>query len=89
VFNSAQTFFNRDGITPRRCNVLERLMPVYRIYKLKAQGHLTDQALVLICEKDANVIRKVESLVDGHDVEIFGGRPSRRSAEIRGQSPDQ
>jgi hypothetical protein len=25
-------------------------MPVYRIYKLNAQGHLTGHALVLICE---------------------------------------
>jgi hypothetical protein len=50
-------------------------MPVYRIYKLNAQGHTTGHALVLICEKDADVIRKIESLVDGHDVEILeGGR---------------
>jgi hypothetical protein len=48
-------------------------MPVYRIYKLNAQGHLTGHALVLICEKDADVIRKVESLVDGHDVKILEG----------------
>jgi hypothetical protein len=46
---------------------------VYRIYKLNAQGHVTGHALVLICEKDADVIRKVESLVDGHDVEILDG----------------
>jgi hypothetical protein len=43
-------------------------MPVYRICKLNAQAHVTGHALVLICEKDADVIRKVESLVDGHDV---------------------
>jgi hypothetical protein len=48
-------------------------MPVYRIYKLNAQGHANGHALVLICEKDADVIRKVESLVDGHDVEILDG----------------
>jgi hypothetical protein len=46
---------------------------VYRIYKLNAQGHVTGHALVLICEKDADVIRKVKSLVDGHDVEILEG----------------
>jgi hypothetical protein len=48
-------------------------VPVYRIYKLNAQGHVTGHALVLNCEKDADVIRKVESLVDGHDVEILEG----------------
>jgi hypothetical protein len=48
-------------------------MPAYRIYKLSAQGHVTGHALVLICETDADVIRKVESLVDGHDVEILEG----------------
>jgi hypothetical protein len=48
-------------------------MPVYRIYKLNAQGHVTGPALILVCEKDADVIRKVESLVDGHDVEILEG----------------
>jgi hypothetical protein len=48
-------------------------MPVYRIYKLNAQGHVTGHALILICEKDADVIRKVESLVDGHDVQILEG----------------
>jgi hypothetical protein len=48
-------------------------MPVYRIYKLNALGHVTGHALVLICEKDADVVRKVESLVDGHDVEILEG----------------
>ncbi len=46
-------------------------MPDYRIYKLNAQGHVTGPALVLVCEKDADVIRKVESLIDGHDVEIL------------------
>jgi hypothetical protein len=45
-------------------------MPDYRIYKLNAQGHATGPALVLICERDADVIQKVESLLDGHDVEI-------------------
>jgi hypothetical protein len=48
-------------------------MAVYRIYKLNAQGHATGHALMLICENDADVIRKVESLVDGHDVEILEG----------------
>jgi hypothetical protein len=48
-------------------------MPDYRIYKLNAQGHVIGPALVLICEQDADVIRKVESLVDGHDVEILEG----------------
>lgn len=46
-------------------------MPDYRIYKLNEQGHVTGPALVLVCEKDADVIRKVESLIDGHDVEIL------------------
>ena len=50
-------------------------MADYRIYKLNAQGHATGPALVLICEQDADAIRKVESLVDGHEVEIMeGGR---------------
>jgi hypothetical protein len=48
-------------------------MPVYRIYKLNAQGYVTGHALVLVCETDADVVRKVESLVDGHDVEILEG----------------
>jgi hypothetical protein len=46
-------------------------MPDYRIYKLNAQGHVTGPALILVCEKDADVIRKVKSLIDGHDVEIL------------------
>jgi hypothetical protein len=51
------------------------VIPVYRIYKLNAQGNVTGHALVLICKKDADVIRKVECLVDGHDVKILeGGR---------------
>jgi hypothetical protein len=49
------------------------VVPVYRIYKLNAQGHVTGHALVLNCEKDADVVRKVESLIDGHDVEILEG----------------
>jgi hypothetical protein len=48
-------------------------VPDYRIHKLDAQGHVTGPALVLICNQDADVIRKVESLVDGHDVEIMEG----------------
>jgi hypothetical protein len=60
-------------------------MPVYRIYKLNAQGHVTGHALVLICEKDADIIRKVESLVDGHDVEILeGGRLVGRLKSVAG-----
>jgi hypothetical protein len=66
-------------------------MPIYRIYKLNAQGHANGHALVLICEKDADVIRKVESLVDGHDVEILDGarlvgrlKPVASSRPIRG-----
>ena len=43
----------------------------YRIYKLDAKGHVTGPALVLFCEQDEDVIRKVESLVDGHGVEIL------------------
>ena len=35
-------------------------MPEYRIYKCNARGHLTGHALVLICEGDEDVIRKVE-----------------------------
>jgi hypothetical protein len=74
VFNSAQTLFKGDGITAGQCNRgVPSFMPVYRIYKLDAQGHVTGPALILICEKDADVIRKVESLVDGHDVEILEG----------------
>ena len=46
-------------------------MPEYRIYKRNARGHLTGHALVLICEDDEDVIRKVGSLVDGHDVVIL------------------
>jgi hypothetical protein len=45
-------------------------MPDYRLYKLNAQGHVTGPALVLICERDADIIQKVEYLVDGDDVEI-------------------
>jgi hypothetical protein len=45
----------------------------YRIYKLDAKGHVTGTALVLFCEQDEDVIRKVEYLVDGHDVEILQG----------------
>jgi hypothetical protein len=45
----------------------------YRIYKLDAKGRVTGPALVLFCEQDEEVIRKVESLVDGHDVEILQG----------------
>ena len=45
----------------------------YRIYKLNAKGHVTGAPLVLFCEQDEDVIRKVESLVDGHDVEILQG----------------
>ena len=48
-------------------------MPDYRIYKLNALGHVTGHARALICEKDADVVRKVESLIDGHDVEILEG----------------
>ena len=48
-------------------------MPDYRIYKLNAQGHVIGPTLVLICEQDEDVIRKVESLIDGHDVEIMDG----------------
>jgi hypothetical protein len=45
----------------------------YRIYKLDAKGRVTGPALVLFCEQDEDVIRKVEYLVDGHDVEILQG----------------
>jgi hypothetical protein len=49
------------------------LMLDYRIYKLNAKGHVTGPALILFCEQDEDVIRKVEYLVDGHDVEILQG----------------
>jgi hypothetical protein len=45
----------------------------YRIYKLDAKGRVNGPALVLFCEQDEDVIRKVESLVDGYDVEILQG----------------
>jgi hypothetical protein len=45
----------------------------YRIYKLDAKGHVTGPALVLFCEQDEDVIRKVEYLIDGYDVEILQG----------------
>jgi hypothetical protein len=65
-------------------------MPVYRIYKLNAQGHVTGHALVLVCEKDADVIRKVESLVDGHDVEILeGARLVGRLKSVTGYPTNQ
>jgi hypothetical protein len=65
-------------------------MPAYRIYKLNAQGHATGHALVLICEKDADVIRKVESLVDGHDVEILdGGRLVGRLKSVASSPTNQ
>jgi hypothetical protein len=74
MFNFAQTLFNRRGITRGQVTLWSAFgMPVYRIYKLNALGHVTGHALVLICEKDADVVRKVESLVDGHDVEILEG----------------
>jgi hypothetical protein len=74
AFNFAQTLFERDGIREVGVTLWSAsFMSVYRIYKLNAQGHVTGHALVLICEKDADVIRKVESLVDGHDVEILEG----------------
>jgi hypothetical protein len=59
-------------------------MPDYRIYKLNAQGHAFGPALVLICERDAVVIQKVESLVDGHDVEIMDG--ARLVARLQSRS---
>jgi hypothetical protein len=65
-------------------------MPVYRIYKLNALGHVTGHALVLICEKDADVVRKVESLVDGHDVEILeGARLVGRVKSVAGYPTNQ
>jgi hypothetical protein len=65
-------------------------MPVYRIYKLNAKGHATGHALVLICEKDVDVIRKVESLVDGHNVEILdGGRLVSRLKSVASSSTNQ
>jgi hypothetical protein len=48
-------------------------MLAYQIYKLDAKGQITGPALVLFCEQDEDVIRKVESLVDGYDVEILQG----------------
>jgi hypothetical protein len=68
-------------------------MPEYRIYKLNGQGHATGPALVLICGRDADVIQKVESLVDGQDVEIMDGarivaRLKSGSAYPRGRVPD-
>jgi hypothetical protein len=59
---------------PGRLKRAERpVMLDYRIYKLNAKGHVTGPALILFCEQDEDVIRKVESLVDGHDVEILQG----------------
>jgi hypothetical protein len=59
---------------PGRLKRAERLVMLdYRIYKLNAKGHVTGPALILFCEQDEDVIRKVESLVDGHDVEILQG----------------
>jgi hypothetical protein len=56
-------------------------MPVYRIYKLLTQGHVTRPALVLIRENDRDVIRSVESPGAGHDVEIVEG--ARLVARLR------
>jgi hypothetical protein len=65
-------------------------MPAYRIYKLNLQGHATGHALVLICENDADVIRKVESLVDRHDVEILeGGRVVGRLKSVGSSATNQ
>jgi hypothetical protein len=45
----------------------------YRIYKLDTSGHITGPALILFSDQDEDVIRKVQSLVDGYDVEILQG----------------
>jgi hypothetical protein len=69
-------------------------MPDYRIFKLNAQGHVTGPALILTCEQDTDVIRKVESLVDGHEIEIWQGariitrlRPGAAYTPQNGASP--
>ena len=56
-------------------------MLAYQIYKLDAKGQITGPALVLFCEQDEDVIRKVGSLVDGYDVEVR--RSYRNSAAIQ------
>jgi hypothetical protein len=45
-------------------------VPAYRIYELHARGRVMRPARVLIRENDTEVIRTVESPVDGRDVEM-------------------
>jgi hypothetical protein len=74
VCNSVQTLSGEMRMIPGRLKRAEYpVMLDYRIYKLDAKGHVTGPALVLFCEQDEDVIRKVEYLIDGHDVEILQG----------------
>jgi hypothetical protein len=47
-------------------------MAEYRVYTVGIDGHFISFS-TLVCADDVEAIKKVERLVDGHDVELWSG----------------
>jgi hypothetical protein len=45
-------------------------MPEYRAYIVGSDGHFLE-AVELICDDDEAAIKQAETLVDGHDIELW------------------
>jgi hypothetical protein len=49
----------------------EGVMPLYRLYTLGDDGHISRPATILDCEQDQEAVEAAKRQVDGHAVELF------------------
>lgn len=57
-------------------------MPEYRIYSIKADGHVAGPPRSVECERDGEAIEKAKQLIDGNSLEIWDGA---RRVSVLGQ----
>jgi hypothetical protein len=48
-------------------------MPLYRLYTLGDDGHISRPATILDCEQDQEAVEAAKRQVDGHAVELWEG----------------
>jgi hypothetical protein len=49
-------------------------MPEYRAYSITRDNHIDQAAIVIAAADDNGAIEQALTLVNGHDVEIWGGK---------------
>jgi hypothetical protein len=58
-------------------------MPEYRAYTVGPDGHVLGAPAILTADDDQKAVEKAQSLVDGHDVELWTGAGARFVTTIK------